>query len=154
FFRAYLAAYVYFSGIALGSLVILMIYHLTGGMWGFLFQRILEAATRTLPLLAVFFIPIVLGLGHLYLCCLPQEVAADKDLQHKQIYLNDAFFCVRAALFFALWNALAFLLGRWSRKQDETGATWPAERQARLSGPGLVIFGITMTFAAVDWLMS
>jgi hypothetical protein len=154
FFRAYLAAYQFYLGIALGGFVIVMIYHLTGGAWGFLIQRILEAEMRTIPYLAALFIPLAFGLGSLYLWANPEEVAADKELQHKQIYLNVPFFLIRAALFFVLWTAFAWLLDRWSRRQDETGDESFAERQANMSGPGLIVFGISITFAAVDWLMS
>ncbi|HZZ80217.1 MAG TPA: hypothetical protein VFE62_17010 [Gemmataceae bacterium] len=154
FFRAYLAAYQFYLGLALGSFVVVMIYHLTGGAWGFLIQRILEAAMRTIPYLAVLFIPLAFGLGSLYLWANPDEVAADKELQHKQIYLNVPFFLIRAAIFFALWTAFAWVLDRWSRRQDETGDERYAERQATLSGPGLIVFGISITFAGVDWLMS
>jgi hypothetical protein len=154
FFRAYLASYQLYLGIALGCFVILMIYHLTGGVWGFLIQRILEAGIRTLPLLAILFIPIACGMSYLYVWARPEEVAAHKDLQHKHVYLNPLFFCFRAALFFALWIAFAFLLNYWSRRQDQTGDQRLVRRQALLSGPGLVVFGITMTFAAVDWIMS
>jgi hypothetical protein len=153
-FAAYLAAYQFCLGIALGSLVILLIYHLTGGVWGYLIQRILEAATRTLPLLAALFLPIACGLSYLYLWARPAEVALHKDLQHKQIYLNAPFFWARAVLYFVLWIAIASLLSYWSRRQDEEGSNGWARRQEQLSGPGLVIFGITITFAAVDWLMS
>ena len=155
FFRAYLAAYQFYLGIALGSLAIVMLYHLTGGAWGFLIQRFLEAGMRTLPYLAVLAIPIGFGLHRLYLWSRPDEVAAHADLQHKQIYLNVPFFCIRAVLFFALWIAIALhclITGRGDkmRRMMERFARW----QASLSGPGLIVFGITITFAAVDWLMS
>jgi hypothetical protein len=154
FFRAYLAAYMFYLGIALGSLVILMIYHLTGGAWGYLVQRIFEAATRTLPLLAVLFIPIALGVGSLYLWARPDEFAGNTDLEHKQIYLNPPFFWVRAALFLVLWNVLAWLLNLWSRRHDEAADPQVQHRASTLAGPGLIIIGISMTFASVDWIMS
>jgi hypothetical protein len=154
FFRAYLAAYVFCLGLGLGSLVILMVYHLTGGAWGFLVRRILEAATRTIPLLAVLFIPVACGIYHLYLWTDPQIVAADPGLQYKHIYLNVPFFLGRAVLFFVLWSLLAYLLSRWSRLQDQSGDPAATRRMRRLSGPGLVIYGLSLTFAAVDWIMS
>lgn len=154
FFQAYLAAYQFFLGIALGSMVIVMIHHLTGGAWGFLVQRFLEAGMRTLPYLAVLFIPICFGLASLYPWARPEEVAAEADLQQKAIYLNDPFFWGRAALFFALWLLFVWLLDYWSRRLDETGAPRYAARQAALSGPALIVFGISITFAAVDWIMS
>lgn len=154
FFRAYLAAYQFYLGIALGAWVIVMIHHLTGGAWGFFIQRILEAGMRTLPYLALLFIPVACGMSWLYLWTDPAEVAADKQLQHRQIYLNAPFFCGRAALFFLLWIVVALLLDYWSRRHDETGDERYARWQANLSGPGLILFGISMTFAAVDWIMS
>jgi hypothetical protein len=154
FFRAYLTAHLFYLGIALGCMAILMLYHLTGGAWGFLIRRILEAGTRTLPLLAILFIPVAFGLPYLYPWARPDEVAADPGLQHKQIYLNVPFFWVRAALFFVLWMGLAYFLNTWSRQQDETDDPRLAQRLTRLSAPGLVIYGISITFASVDWVMS
>jgi hypothetical protein len=154
FFRAYLAAYQLYLGIGLGSLVLVMVYHLTGGAWGFLIRRILEAATRTLPLLALLFIPIACGAVYLYPWARPEEVAASKDLRHKQIYLNLPFFWGRAALFFVLWLALAFVLDAWSRQQDQTGDERLPGRFGLLSGAGLPAYGLSITFASVDWVMS
>jgi hypothetical protein len=154
FFRAYLTAHLFYLGIALGCMAILMLYHLTGGAWGFLIRRILEAGTRTLPLLAVLFLPVAFGQVYLYPWARPEEVAADPNLQHKQIYLNVPFFWVRAALFFVLWMGLAYFLNTWSRQQDETDDPRLVQRLTRLSAPGLVIYGISITFASVDWVMS
>jgi hypothetical protein len=152
FFRAYLTAYLFYLGIALGSLVILMVYYLTGGAWGFLIRRVLEAGTRTLPLLAVLFVPAAAGLVYLYPWAQPGVVLANKDLQ--RFYLNPQFFWLRAALFFVLWLALAYVFNAWSRRQDETGDPRLAEKLTKLSGPGLVVYGLTITFASVDWVMS
>ncbi len=154
FFRAYLAAYIFCLGLGLGSLVILMIYHLTGGAWGYLARRILEASTRTIPILAVLFVPVACGAGYLYLWTDPAVVAADRSLQYKQLYLNLPFFYGRAVLFFVLWSLMAYLLSRWSRAQDRTGDPMLSERMKWLSGPGLVVYGVSLTFAAVDWVMS
>jgi hypothetical protein len=154
FFRAYLAAYVFFLGLGLGSLVILMVYHLTGGAWGFLLRRILEAGTRTIPILAVLFVPLAFGLVYLYEWARPEVVEVNKNIQHKAIYLNPVFFLVRAALFFVLWSGLAFILDAWSRRQDQTADPGLMSKFARLSGPGLVVYGLTLTFASVDWIMS
>jgi hypothetical protein len=154
FFRAYLSAYVFWLGIPLGSLAILMLYHLTGGAWGFLIRRTLEAATRTLPVMTALFAPIAFALPYLYVWARPEEIATNAAVQNKLFYLNPAFFWARAALFFALWTALAYALSSWSRRQDETGGPRLAARMARLSGPGLAVYGLTITFASVDWVMS
>lgn len=156
FFRSYLVAFMLWLGIALGSLAILMLHHLTGGAWGMVIRRQLEATTRTLPLLTLLFLPMLVFLPSLYVWARPEVVAADRTLQMKQPYLNVPFFIVRAAVYFLLWNALARVLSRWSREQDE-GGRQPvgAERKFRqVSAPGLVAYGLTITFASVDWVMS
>jgi hypothetical protein len=158
FFRAYLVAYLFFLGLAHGCLAVLMLYYLTGGAWGYLIRRTLEAAIRTLPLLALLFIPIGFGVPYLYVWANQDIVAANPIIQQKAIYLNWPFFCARAALFFFLWLLNAYLLLAWSRRQEETDDPVLIERySARLgyvSGPGLIVFGITITFASVDWVMS
>ena len=110
FFRAYLAAYLFFLGIALGSMVLLMVYHLTGGSWGFLIRRILEAAMRTLPLLAVLFLPIACGIGYLYLWAQPDVVAASPQAPVPAVLPQPTYFWIRAAVYFVLWLAMACLL--------------------------------------------
>ncbi len=154
FFRAYLSAYQFFLGLGLGSFVILMIYHLTGGAWGYLIRRILEAGMKTLPLLALLFIPVACGIGYLFPWAQPEVVEASENLRHKQLYLNPPFFWARAVIYFLLWNGFAWLLARWSRRQDETGDPAITHRLGTLSSVGLVVFGITMQFASIDWLMS
>lgn len=154
FFHAYLIAYLFWLIIATGSLAWLMIHHLSGGAWGLMVRRPLEAAARTIPLMTLLFVPIVLGLPHLYEWSHPEAVAADPILQSKAPYLNSAFFVVRAAIYFAIWNALAYFLTRWSREQDQQFPP-PPERKFRLvSGPGVLIYGFTISFASFDWVMS
>jgi len=154
FFRSYLVAFLFVTGIAVGSLAILMLQHLSGGAWGLVIRRLLEAATRTLPLLAVLFVPIVLGIHSLYEWSHTDAVAADPVLRHKSPYLNIPFFIVRAVFYFAVWGALAYFLNKWSLEQDHTGDQRVRRRLQNLSGPGLVLFGLTVSFAAIDWGMS
>lgn len=154
FFRAYLAAYLFYLGIALGGLAILMIYHLTGGAWGYLIRRILEAQIRTLPLLAVLFTPVAFGIGWLYCWADPNIVAHDEKLRHQAFYLNPVFFWCRMGVFFVLWMALAFTLNFWSRRMDRTGNWRLSAWSLQLSGFGLLIYGITVHFSAADWLQS
>jgi hypothetical protein len=154
FFRSYLVAYLFWIGIALGCMGILMIQHITGGAWGAMIRRPLESGARTLPLLAILFLPILLGLEALYEWARPEHVAHDPVLQHKSLYLNAPFFAVRAALYFAAWIAVSTFLRRWSLEQDETVGDGPALRLEMLSRGGLLLYGLTMTFAAVDWAMS
>lgn len=153
FFRAYLPAYYFFLGLALGGLALVMIYHLTGGAWGWLVRHIIEAEMKTLPLAAAVFLPIALGLGYAYPWADP-SVAAENHQTIKGIYLSTPFFYWRAAAYFAVWLTLAFWLGAWSRRQEKAGDVRTAWKCYRLSGPGLVLLGITLHFAAIDWIMS
>lgn len=153
-FRAYLLGYTYWLGIALGSLALSMVYHLTGGQWGTVARRVFEAASRTLPALVVLFVPVVFGLDALYEWAHEEAVAADPILQHKAAYLNPAAWIARAALYFAVWLALVWLFDRWSARQDREPSVRLIVRMRRLAAPGLVLYVLTVTFAAMDWLMS
>ena len=158
FFRSYLLAYLFWLGLALGCLAVVMLHHLVQGAWGAVIQRVLEAGTRTLPLLALLVVPLLFGLPHLYSWARPQVVASDALLQHKSLYLNVPFFVLRTGVFFVLWIGLAYRLNTWSLHHDQVQDR-PTERALRrrlqlLSAPGLVLYGITVTFAAVDWMMS
>jgi hypothetical protein len=159
YFRAWLVAFNLVLGIALGGLVIVMLQYVVGGNWGFALRRPMEAATRTLPLLTLLFLPIALGaiLGgsaQLFPWADPAKVEADRELQHKAPYLNVPFFLIRAAVYFAIWNLLAFLLNRWSRLQDTTKDRRLYQTCANLSAPGICLYALTVTFASVDWMMS
>jgi hypothetical protein len=155
FFRSYLLAFLFWTGIAVGALVVSMIHHLAGGRWGLAILRILEAAARTLPVLALLFLPLAFGLPELYLWALPDKVATDALLQHKSAYLNVPFFLGRTAFYFAVWSLLAHLLSKWTRAIDEGGDHQVVSKKLRgLSGGGLVAMALTITLAAVDWAMS
>jgi hypothetical protein len=156
FWQSYLIGYVFWTGITVGSLAVLMLQHLSGGAWGLVARRVLEASTKTLPLMAVLFLPIAMNLPDLYAWARP-EAAEDHLIHAKAIYLNAPFFYLRAALFFVLWGGLIYFLNRWSREQDEQppALPGPADRRFRLlSGPGLVVYMLTVTFMSVDWIMS
>ena len=153
FLQSYLFGYVFLLGLTLGCMAILMVQYLTGGDWGIVIRRTLEAAMRILPLMAVGFLPIALGVRELYVWARPAQAAAE-GLDYRTEYLNIPFFIVRAVVYFAVWLAMAHRLDRWSREQDRGGAQGWLKRLRRLSGPGLVIYAVTITFAAYDWLMS
>ena len=154
FFRSYLWAYIFVVGISAGSLAWLMCQHHTGGAWGVVIRRPAEAATRTLPLLALLFVPIALGIPSLYSWSQDAAVAADPILKHKQLYLNTPFFIVRAALFFAGWIFLSWYLNRWSVTEDREGPEPANTRMRHMSGPGLIFWAFSVTFMAIDWAMS
>jgi hypothetical protein len=133
-----------------------MLQHLTGGHWGIVIRRPLESATRTLPLLAVLFLPIIFGMKYLYGAWLDPERVREEPLSSlQQGYLTPHWFYIRAFLYFAIWLALMFAFNRWSREQDVN----PTDRTLRsrfkiLAGPGIIIYVFVMTFAAIDWVMS
>lgn len=151
FFYSYLVAFAFWIGFPLGCLALLMLQHQTGGGWGFVIRRPLEAATRTLPLFLILFIPIILGLRTLYPWT-HQEVI--NELGDKTKFLNVPFFIGRSLLYFAIWLSLAFFLNRWSREHDRTADRNFLKKMRMLSGPGIVLFVITVTFASIDWVMS
>lgn len=156
FLQSYLIAYIFWTGITVGSLAVLMIHHLSGGAWGMVGRRVWEAATRNLPLMIVLFLPIALNLPTLYAWARP-EAATDPIIQSKAAYLNVTGFYLRAAVFFAAWIGLSSMLRKWSKEQDDSPAEIPGPRDRRfrvLSGPGLVIYVLTVTFMSVDWVMS
>jgi hypothetical protein len=154
FFHSYLYAYVYWVGLGIGCLGIVMIYHLTGGGWGVAIRRPLEAGAGTLPLMAVLFVPLLFGLHDIYEWTHTERMMADEVLRLKMPYLNVPFFIARAAAYFAVWMTLVFFLTRWSREQDRTGDPGLASGMRKLSGAGIVLLAFTVTFAAFDWVMS
>ncbi|MDQ2869097.1 MAG: hypothetical protein M3S32_00030 [Acidobacteriota bacterium] len=154
FFPSYLFACMFCLGLALGCQAVLMLNHVTGGAWGIPIRRSLEAGTRTLPVIALFFLPLLLGIRTLYEWARPEDVAHDAILRHKAVYLNTGFFLARTVLCFAAWMAIAFFLNRWSREQDEKPARGLSRRLQLLSSAGLVVYGLTITFFSIDWVMS
>ena len=148
--QSYLFAYFSWLAIAIGSLALWMLHNLTGGAWGVTLRRIWEAGTRTLPVMAVLFVPIALSASVIF----PWASMARSELGSKADYLNTPFFLVRAALYFTIWLGLAFWLNRWSAEYDRTRDPTFARRGHELSGPGLALCGLSVTFAAIDWVMS
>ncbi len=153
FFHGYLAGYLFWLGIALGSMAYLMIQYLTGGAWGIMTRRPLEAASRTLPLLAVLFIPIAFGMGGLYGWAHHDIVQRERVLQHRSGYMNPAFFVVRAAIYLVVWMIFALFLNRWSAEEEALPGT-KRSKLTKLSAGGLIAFLFSISFAAVDWAQS
>jgi len=109
---------------------------------------------RTIPVMALLVVPLIPGIRFLYAWANPVSVAADPILQHERAYLNFPFFIIRAVIYFAAWIVMARYLNRWSVEQDKTGKPELLGRFQRFSGLGLVVYGITVTFASIDWAMS
>jgi hypothetical protein len=164
FYRAYLLGLMCWLGVALGSMAVLMIRHLTGGGWGMVIRRILGAAMRTLPLLAILFIPLVIAvLQHrVYPWLMAPDAIQDAHIREhlekhsfiKDAYLNASGFIVRAVIYFLIWNVLSFLLSHWSKQTDRAGAPDNTQKFKAVAGPGLILYAFTISFAAIDWVMS
>jgi hypothetical protein len=150
--RSYLVAFNFWLGIPLGCLALLMLQHLTGGIWGLVLRRIFESAAHTLWLLALLFLPLLLGLLGRPPLLYSWVGSTDPELLEKEWFLNVPFFVGRTVVYFLVWLVLAFLLYRWSAEEDQ--GTFNPRRFRLLSGPGLVLYGVTITFASIDWVMS
>jgi hypothetical protein len=153
FFQSYLLGYLLWISVPLGCFAIVMLHHMVGGGWGFVIRRLLEAGTRTFLPMLVLFVPILFGMHDLYEWT-HDAARNDAVLQHKSAYLNLPFFWTRTAIYFVVWIGLAYLLNRWSLQQDKTGDRDLTRKLQDMSGPGLLLYGATATFASVDWAMS
>jgi hypothetical protein len=158
FYRSYLMGYLFWIGVSLGSMAIVMMQYLTGGAWGTVTRRTLESASRTLPLLAVLFIPIAIGIPHLYDWSHADLVSREYALRHRSSYMNPTMFIVRAIIYFAIWLVFSYFLNKWSLQQDEhdeMDARVALEKKlAAISAPGLILYVFTVTFSAIDWAES
>jgi hypothetical protein len=157
FYQSYLMSFMLFLGLTLGSLGLLMLQHLTGGHWGIVIRRSLESAVRTLPLIVVFFLPIVFfGMKYLYAAWLdPEELHKEPLSKFQQAYLTAGWFQVRAVIYFAVWLLLMFLFLRWSKEQDVNREDRALRLRFKMfAGPGIILYVFAMTFAAIDWVMS
>ena len=153
FLAPYLVGYLFWLGIALGCMGLTMLHHLVGGSWGLVIRRPLEAGGATVPLLALLFLPIALGIPSLYIWARPVGTEGVSTALRAG-YLNESLFLLRAAGYFGVWTALAFLLGGWSSRQDHMSDHRPSLRLQRISGPGTVILFAASSFSAIDWVMS
>lgn len=154
FFHSFLIGFVFWTGVALGCLALLMLQHLTGGAWGLVIRRVLEAGTRTVPFMLLLFIPVLLGLRQIYAWTSHATVESAALQEKERVYLNGPGFILRAAIYFGIWLVTAFLLNRASSEHDRTADERLIQRMRIVSGPGLVILILTITFASVDWVMS
>jgi hypothetical protein len=153
FYSAYLIGYMFWLGLALGCMAILMLYHLVGGAWGTVIRRILESGMMTLPMMLVLFLPILFHLPRLYFWARPDGLADPKIADIAHSYLNFNGIAIRYVMYFAIWIGMAFFLNRWSTEQDSIAGQSTLRFRA-LSSIGLVIYSLTISFAVIDWVMS
>lgn len=151
--QAWLLGMIIWLGLPLGSLSLMLLHSVTGGAWGHAIRPVLRAATGTLPISFLLFLPVLIWPEQLYEWSHPEVVQADELLTHKSAYLNVGFFRLRSVAFFALWTAMAMAMNRFI-EGAERGDERAAKRMRMLGGPGLVLFALTLTFATMDWGMS
>jgi hypothetical protein len=154
FFFSWLVSFLFFLSLAVGALFFVLIQYAAQGEWGIVLRRIGETTFATIPVMAVLFVPVLLGLHDLYLWSVPGAAEHDALLRWKAPYLNVPFFLVRAALYFGSWSFIAVFYYRSSRGQDVTGDLRVSARLRRLAGPALIVLSVTSTFASFDWIMS
>ncbi len=154
---AYLVAFTYWLGIALGALILLGSFHASSARWPVVLRRFVETVPAIIPLFVVLFIPVALGMRHLFVWVSPPadvDPAMAHAIHHKLPYLNVGFFILRAVFYFLFWIVVAHLLRAWSVRQDSTGGVVLTRWQRRLGAGSLPFLGLTMTFASFDWMMS
>jgi hypothetical protein len=157
FFQSWLIGFLFCLGLTLGSLGLLMLQHLSGGQWGMVGRRVFEAGSRTMPLMALLFIPILFAMPTLFRWARPDVVQNDKILLAKAPYLNIPFFTARAVIYFLFWIVCAWLLTKWSAAQDRGVESTDAAGMVRfrtLSAPALLFLVLSISFASTDWVMS
>lgn len=151
--RSYLFAYVYWLGMGIGCLAILMLHHTVGGKWGMPIRRLCEAGARTIPFMLILLIPVFLNFPALYPWARP-EAAHDHAIHAKAAYLNVPGVVGRALFYFLIWGLYAHFLSKWSNQQDHSGDEALIDKMRAWSAPGLVVFTFVSTFAFIDWVMS
>jgi len=154
FFHSYLVAFLFWTSVALGGLFFTMVNHVLGTQWSIVLRRIGETTLIVLPVLAILFIPLIFGIHDIYHWSHAEEVVKDHLLQKKADYLNSGFFVSRTIIYFVIWILFGRSLYRLSLKQDNDPNEGIVTRMRNISAPGLVLYALTVTFAAFDWLMS
>ena len=150
--RSWLLGFMFWGGLGIGAIGLLLLQYLTGGAWGVVIRRTLEAMSRTWLIVLILFLPILFGAGYLYSWMHP--AVGDEILKHRAPYLNHVSWGLRAALYFALWFVMQYLLNKWSKQVDDTGDWSLLQKASRFSGPTMVIFVLAVSFAAIDWVMT
>jgi len=152
-FRSYLLNWVYFTILALGGLFFVILQHLTRAGWSVVVRRLAEAVGATLPVMALLFVPLAFGVRAVYPWA-NGAAAHDPVVALKSAWLAPGPWVVRAAVYLVLWALLGWWFWRQSERQDRMGALAITRRMQAVSAPAMMAFGITLTLAAFDWIMS
>lgn len=153
--RSWLLGVIFWGGIGIGSIGVLLLQHLTGGAWGVVIRRILEAGSRTIPIVFILFIPLLFGVTYLYEW---SHIPDDPIVKHRGLYLTPFWWIFRAILYFILFWCIQHFLNKWSHQQD-TAETYEeavhlTSTMSRFSGPTMAFFILILSFAAIDWVMT
>lgn len=154
FHASYLVGFTYFLTIALGAAFFVLLQHLTGAVWSIPLRRLMETAMASLPVAPLLFVPVVAGLPTLYEWARPEFHQLGPDFRFKMIFFSPPFFLARSAVYFLVWGVIAVNLYRISLAQDRDGGLEPIRKAVMWSGPAMALLFVTVTMAAVDWLMS
>jgi hypothetical protein len=172
FYRAWVVGLVLTFGFSCGGLLLLMLQYVTGGKWGLLLRRPLEAMSRTLPLIIIYWLGLGLGLKRLYMWANPQLAQDDLKaglingsqleaihhaIEWKRPMLNVGTYWAVTAICFAIWGLYTWRLSAMGLKREkETLASTPywIKKFENISGPGIVVYSLTMTAAVIYWVMS
>ena len=154
--RSWLLGFIFWAGIGIGAIGLIILQYLTGGAWGVVIRRTIEAASRTLPVIILLFLPIGAGLTRIYEWT--HFPADDPTMLQRGVFQTPGAWWLRSAIYFAIFGVMVYLLNKWSANQDaskdhEEAAGWLG-RATAFCGPTMVIYALVVTFAAVDWVMT
>lgn len=156
--RSWLVGFIFWGGIGIGSIGVLFLQYLTGGAWGVVIRRVAEAASRTLPVIAILFVPIAIGVGRGSVYLWTHLPPTEHVMEHRGWFMTSTSWILRAIVYFVLFGIMAYLLHKWSAAQDKSASYTESARYlgtaSAFSGPALVVYALMVTFAAVDWVMT
>ena len=156
--RSWLLGFIFWGGLCFGSIGVLMLQYLTGGAWGVVIRRLVEAGSRTLGLMVILFIPLAIGVYKGWFYEWTHLPITDHVMEHRGVFMTPGFWILRSLIYFAIWGLMVYLLNKWGADQDKTETVEESrlvlEKASRFSGPAMVIFALVVTFAVVDWVMT
>ena len=179
FYHAYLVAFVFYLTITLGSLFFVLLHHLARAGWSVTLRRLAEALSGNVVLMAILFVPLAFNLHEIYPWAEPKAAEQQASGESRpmrptgpiapaeaaggeshpataghDVWLTPARFIGRFVIYFVIWGFLAWYFRGHSILQDRTGNVRLSKSMERLSAPGMILWAVTITLAAVDLIMS